>query len=129
MAKPLTKVVFIKLLREVKNFLNTHLHTKNKHFIKMLNELELIVIQSEQDIATWKSYSAPLLEKLKHIYQTIPYVRWFHAYGTGIALRDDLEQIFQNILGIQPEIGYFSTHLMPMRDMDIAVGRYVKNYI
>lgn len=129
MAKPLTKVVYIKLLREVKNFLNTHLHTKNKHFNKMLNELELIVIQSEQDIATWKSFSAPLLLKLKLIYQSAHHDRWFHAYGKGIAIRDALEQIFQNILGIQPEIGYFSTHLMPMRDMDIAVGQYVKNYI
>ena len=130
MAKTLTKILYIKLLRDVKNFLRTHqAQTINKPFVKMLDELSFIVSQSEQDTSTWRSFSPSLLEKLKQIYQSIPHGRWFHAYGMGLALRDDLEQIFQNTLGIQPEIGYFGVHLMPMGNMDIAIGRYVKSNI
>ena len=130
MAKSLTKTLYIKLLRDVKAFLQSHVqNTKNKNFIKMLDELALIVSQGEEDMTKWKLSCVALLEKLNHIYQRIRYDRWFHAYGTGVALRDGLDHIFQNTLGIQPDIGYFSTHLMPMSHMDIAVGRYVKSYV
>lgn len=131
MAKPLTKILYIKLLQDVNNFINNYCQiTHNKTFLKMFSELDEIVVDCQQVLTStseWKFLAVKLLEKLNQIYQTIPHDRWFLAYGSGIGLRDGLEQIFQNRLGIKPAIGYFSSNLMPIRDMDIAVGIYVGN--
>lgn len=127
MSEPLTETLFNKLLNDVNEFINNNINTtKNKTFIKSLDELVAIVNDCKADLTQWKSHSIVLLAKLSQIYQSIHYDRWFHAYGKAVALRDSLEHIFEDTLGIKPEIGYFSTNLMPVWDLDIAVDNYVE---
>lgn len=131
MAKPLTKVLYLKLLADVDQFIKNDCQaTSNKAFLKMLNDLVGMLDDCEKGLKKsldWKRPALELLEMLSHIYQKIPYDRWFHAYGSGIVLRDRIEAIFQNTLGVQPGVGYFSTNIMPVGDMDIAIDRYVGN--
>lgn len=130
MAKPLTEALYAVLLVDVGHFVKNDFYSiPNKFFIKMLQELTQIVDECKEglQVVDWKRQALVLLDKLNQIYQRIPYDRWFHAYGSGVALRAEIEKIFENTLGVKPSMGYFSNNLIPVGDLDIAIDKYVGN--